>query len=67
MLSLVKLSEHEGKTTLDMKAIPYHASELECQTFMEGRGSMEHGWKGTLDQLAAHLAHVQDSAAKSAH
>lgn len=67
VLSLVRFSEQDGKTTLDLKAIPYHASELECQTFMEGRGSMEQGWKGTFDQLAAHLARTRAGTAQSAH
>lgn len=57
VFSTLELAEHDGKTILTMKGVPYGATELECQTFMEGRGSMEQGWKGTLDQLAAHLAH----------
>jgi uncharacterized protein YndB with AHSA1/START domain len=55
VLSTVTFTEHGGKTTLTMQAVPMNATDAERQTFAAMHGSMQQGWKGTLDQLAAHL------------
>jgi uncharacterized protein YndB with AHSA1/START domain len=58
VLSTLTLSEHEGRTTLSMHAVPLNASEAEQQFFQGMHSSMQQGWTGTLDQLAAYLAHA---------
>ena len=55
MLSTVTFAEHQGRTTLTVKWIPIHATELERKTFEAGRESMKQGWTGTLDQLTDYL------------
>ncbi len=55
-LSTMTLTEHEGKTTLTIRWAPFNATESERKTFAAGHGSMQQGWTGTLDQLAAYLA-----------
>lgn len=56
MLSTATFSEHEGRTTITVKAAPYSATESERKTFEAGRDSMQQGYTGTLDQLADYLA-----------
>jgi len=50
------LAEHNGKTMLTMRGYPVNATEAERKTFEAGRGSMQQGFAGTFDQLAAYLA-----------
>jgi uncharacterized protein YndB with AHSA1/START domain len=45
-----------GKTKLTIKWSPLNASEEERKTFSGAHASMQTGWGGTLDQLAAYLA-----------
>jgi uncharacterized protein YndB with AHSA1/START domain len=45
-----------AKTTLQLVWTPFNANAEERRTFDAGFGSMEQGWGGTLDQLAAFLA-----------
>ncbi len=45
-----------GKTKFTVRWAPYNATEEERKTFDAGRDSMNQGWGGTLDQLAAYLA-----------
>jgi len=55
-MSTVELEEQgAGKTKVTVRWTPHEASELERKTFDEGRDSMQQGWGGTLDQLAAFL------------
>lgn len=56
VLNTLTLSEHEGKTTVTLRGGPLNATELERKTFKDGHKSMQQGFKGTLDQLAAYLA-----------
>jgi uncharacterized protein YndB with AHSA1/START domain len=58
VLSTVSFAEHHGKTTLTMHAVPLNATAAELQAFTAGQGSMQQGWSGTLDALAAYLAHA---------
>ena len=56
VLNTLSFTEHEGKTTLRLQGRPINATEEERQTFEAGRESMQQGFTGTLDQLAAYLA-----------
>jgi uncharacterized protein YndB with AHSA1/START domain len=53
------LTETKGKTTMTLNGVPINATEEERRTFQEGRGSMQQGFKGTLDQLDAYLGSAQ--------
>lgn len=55
VLSTVTFEEHEGKTTVTMRAVPVDAPAAEWKTFEGNFDSMKMGWGGTLDQLEAHL------------
>ena len=55
-LSTMTLTERGGKTTVTLTWIPVNATETERKTFAAGHDSMQQGWTGTLDQLAAYLA-----------
>ena len=56
MLSTVTFAEHEGRTTLTVQWVPLNATESERKTFDTSHDSMQQGWTGTLDQLAAYLS-----------
>jgi uncharacterized protein YndB with AHSA1/START domain len=56
MLSTATFTEERGKTTLTLEASAYRADDLARKTFADGRGSMEQGFRGTLDRLDAYLA-----------
>ncbi len=58
MLSTFTLTEQGGKTTFTIRWSPLNASAAERKTFDEGRGGMQQGWGGTLDQLKEYLAKV---------
>ena len=58
MLSTITFAEHAGKTTVTVRWAPLNATEEERRTFEDGFGSMEKGWGGTMDQLAAYLAKI---------
>lgn len=49
------LEEHGGKTTLTLRASPVEASDEERATFVSMFRSMQQGFTGTFDQLAAFL------------
>jgi len=44
---------------MTLNGVPINATEEERKTFKEGHGSMQQGFKGTLDQLDAYLASAQ--------
>ena len=56
VLNTMTLSEHDGRTTLTIRGAPINAADEERKTFQAGRESMKHGFTGTFDQLADHLA-----------
>jgi uncharacterized protein YndB with AHSA1/START domain len=58
VLNVLTLEESGGKTVLTLEGCPLHATEAERKAFEGGIGSMQQGFKGTLDQLAAFLAQV---------
>jgi uncharacterized protein YndB with AHSA1/START domain len=55
VLSTVTFEEHEGRTTVTMRAVAINALPSEQKTFEGNFDSMTMGWGGSLDQLAAHL------------
>jgi uncharacterized protein YndB with AHSA1/START domain len=55
VLSTITFTEHEGRTTLRLQAVPINATEVERATFEAGFNSMRQGYAGTLDQLAKYL------------
>jgi uncharacterized protein YndB with AHSA1/START domain len=59
VLSTVTFAEHDGRTTLTVRWAPHAATNAERQTFEAGHDSMQQGWTGTLDQLAAYLAQAR--------
>jgi uncharacterized protein YndB with AHSA1/START domain len=59
VLTIVTLDEQDDraeKTLLTIRAEPINAGAAERETFMGVFDSMQQGYGGTLDQLAAHLA-----------
>jgi len=53
------LTEHEGKTTLNLRVGPINATEEECNIFQGFREAMQKGLGGTFgtfDQLDEYLA-----------
>jgi uncharacterized protein YndB with AHSA1/START domain len=59
LLTRLTLEEAAGnKTKLTLCWTPLEATEDEQKTFAAAHDSMQGGWTGTFDQLAAHLARV---------
>ncbi|MBU1358206.1 MAG: SRPBCC domain-containing protein [Gammaproteobacteria bacterium] len=54
----VEFTENAGTTTLAIRAQPFGASDAELQFFEQlcSSGSLDQGYGGTFEQLAAHLA-----------
>jgi uncharacterized protein YndB with AHSA1/START domain len=50
------LIEQDAKTTLTLRGGPINATEGERKMFADMFGSMQEGFTGTFDQLAAYLA-----------
>ncbi len=56
-LSSVIFEDLGAKTRVTVQWVPHDsASEIERNTFDQGRESMKQGWGGTMDQHAAYLA-----------
>jgi uncharacterized protein YndB with AHSA1/START domain len=58
MLSTFLFEEEAGKTKFAVKWTPLNPTEKERATFAAGLASMQQGWGGTLDKLAAYLANA---------
>ena len=58
-LNTLRLCTEDNRTVVTIQSEPHRATEEERRTFESGRDSMRMGFTGTLDQLAAYLAHVQ--------
>ncbi|MGA7373329.1 MAG: SRPBCC domain-containing protein [Methyloceanibacter sp.] len=58
MQNTAAFSEAQGKTTLTISSVAINATERERKIFEDGFGSMQGGFTGTLDQLAAYLAKI---------
>ena len=56
VLNTATFEEHEGRTTLTLRAVPINATDSERKAFASGRESMGKGFAGTLNQLADYLA-----------
>jgi uncharacterized protein YndB with AHSA1/START domain len=56
ILNTLTLSEHNGKTTLTIRSVPFNATKEERETFETGLDSMRQGFNGSLDRLADYLA-----------
>ena len=56
MLSTFLFEEESGKTRFTVRWSPLNATEEERAAFVAGHASMQQGWGGTLDKLAAYLA-----------
>lgn len=59
MLNTITFTEQAGKTTVTVRSVPLNATAEECKTFEDGFGSMQQGWGGTFEQLAAYLARTK--------
>jgi uncharacterized protein YndB with AHSA1/START domain len=59
MLNTLTLTEHGDKTTITLRSSAYAATEEERATFKAGHSSMQGGFTGTFDQLAAYLAEAR--------
>ena len=57
-LSTTTFEEQGGKTKLTVRWTPWNASDSERKTFAEAHSSMQQGWGGTFEQLAAYLAKI---------
>jgi len=55
VLNTVTFGEHDGVTTVTLHALPFGALDAELQYFDALRPSLEQGYGGTFDQLAAYL------------
>jgi uncharacterized protein YndB with AHSA1/START domain len=60
VLNTVVFTEQGGKTLLSMTGSPFNATPAEREAFDSMRPSLDQGFKGTLDQLAEHLAKMQN-------
>lgn len=58
ILNTLTFSEHEGKTTLAMVAVPVSPTEEEAKTLEQSQTMVQQGYAGTLDQLANYLSTV---------
>lgn len=58
VLNTLTLTEHLAGTRMTIMRYPIDVSEEERKTFEPGHKSIQQGFSGTLDQLAAHLAEV---------
>jgi uncharacterized protein YndB with AHSA1/START domain len=58
MLNTATFTEQGGKTTLTIHSVAINATAHERKIFEDGFKSMEGGFTGTFDQLAAYLAKI---------
>lgn len=64
ILSVVELSDENGRTTVHLRGEPINASDTERATFAGMRDSMQQGWTGTADQLETYLAEQPNEVAR---
>ncbi len=55
ILNTLTFKEDNGRTTLNMHAIPHSATALECRTFEAGRDSIRKGFASAWEHLANYL------------
>jgi len=51
-------AEHDGKTTITLRGAPLNATAEGIENVNGAHSSMQQCFKGTLDQLAGHLANA---------
>ena len=56
MLTRIDFDARGDKTLVTLRCVPINATDVERQTFRNGHPSMNHGFGGTFDQLAAFVA-----------
>lgn len=56
ILSTITFTDLGEKTAVSIAWLPINASAAERRTFQQGRASMQGGWSGCLDGIAAYLA-----------
>jgi uncharacterized protein YndB with AHSA1/START domain len=56
MLTVMRLTELAGETTLTLRASPLNANEDECAMFASNIESMRAGYGGAFDKLTGYLA-----------
>jgi len=55
ILNTVTFTEHDGVTTVTLHAEPFGELDIERKYFEDLQPSLEQGYGGTFDQLAAYL------------
>jgi uncharacterized protein YndB with AHSA1/START domain len=60
VLNTFLFTEANGKTTLNMRGVPFNASEAERQFFAQWHPSMQKGFAATFDQLDEYLASIRN-------
>lgn len=58
ILNSVIFAESDGKTTVIIRGAPINSTEEELQTFWNAQDSVQRGFGGTFDRLAAYLDEV---------
>lgn len=58
-LSTITFEEVDGKTTVTVQWVPFHANEDERKMFEDHHASMRGGWTGTFEQLASYLEGIR--------
>jgi uncharacterized protein YndB with AHSA1/START domain len=58
MLTTVTFAEEGGRTTVTVRKAAFEATDEERKVFHDGHASMQQGWTGTFEQLAAYLERV---------
>ena len=58
-LSTTSFETQGGKTLITLRWTPYEATDVERRTFAANMSSMNQGWSGTFEQLAAYLAQAR--------
>jgi uncharacterized protein YndB with AHSA1/START domain len=58
MLTTITFAERQGKTTVTVRSKPINANAEERKTFAASHASMNGGWSGTFEKLAAYLPEV---------
>ncbi len=62
MLLTTTLTEHDGNTTMTLRATPLNASDVEVETFKAGHDSMQQGFGGMYEEYEKYLATLKGAA-----
>lgn len=57
-LSTITFEEEDGRTTVTVRWVPFHATEAERKMFDDHHASMRGGWTGTFEQLGTYLERI---------